>query len=136
MSNPYKEFNQYLYDRITSKLREAKEYELLAFALCGILLMLRQQDILLLKWNQIDFTNNIILDVMIRKHNIKQNYPIPLELNDVLKTYYVQSNDDLVFPNLKNYSAAKKIGSLIGNDNFHNHDLRRIGITMNYFTTI
>lgn len=127
-----KEYCEYIYYRIINKLKESNEYQLLTFAMLGMHLCLRQNDILRLKWEQIDFDNVKINNV----HRIKGDVDtyigsIDLEITvvKILKEWYRQTSDKtLMFPNLKRFETGKRIGELIGDTQFHNHDLRSIGL--------
>lgn len=98
----------------------------------GMHLCLRQNDILRLKWKQVDFDNMKINSV----HRIKGDIDTCIDSVDleitvikVLKEWYQQTNDKiLIFPKLKRFETGKRIGELIGDIQFSNHDLRNIGL--------
>ena len=124
-----REFCNYMNDRIFNKLNELEEYELLTFASCGIYLRLRSIDILKLQWEQFDFENMVVKDICITKNNMKTDIDMHERLRIVLKTWQEKSNDKIkLFPNLKRYGTAEKIGEIIGDVRFKNHDLRSIGL--------
>lgn len=131
-----KEFCEYMYNRILNKLEH--QYELLSFALIGMNLLLRQSDILKLKWEQFDFNNKKINNVYLtRESNLRkkdiviESFDLDDDLISALQMWYDETKDKInVFPKLKKYQASKKIAELIGDNRFCNHDLRSIGICL------
>lgn len=134
MPEERKEFCEYMYNRILNKLEH--QYELLSFALISMNLLLRQSDILRLKWEQFDFKNNKLNNVYLTKESNMRKKDIVIDsydLNDdlvfALQMWYEESEDKInVFPKLKKYQAGRKIAELIGDNRFCNYDLRSIGI--------
>jgi integrase len=92
---------------------------------------LRQSDALGLKWDQINIEDKIIKDLMIRKNNFVIDIPLTDNAIDALKAWYDKTdNKDKVFPNLKVYKCADRIGELIGDNLFSGHELRNIGLSL------
>jgi integrase len=135
-----KEYCEYIYNRIILKLTEAKEYQLLSFALVGMHLLLRQSDALRLKWEQVDFINNKIKNVYLIKGERKtliECYDLEIQVIEALKHWYDLTEDKVnIFPNLIARQNSEKIGRLIGNTTFHSHDLRGIGVCLKYYGLI
>jgi integrase len=131
-----KEYCQYMSERIFNKLREAEEYELLAYALCGLYLRLRSSDILKLEWNQFDLENMIVKDVYLTKLSNQRGrettidtMPIHQRLKYGLGLWRERTNDKVkVFPNLKRLEISHKIGEIIGDIKFSVMDLRSYGL--------
>jgi integrase len=137
------EFCTYIKNRIITKLTEAGEYELLCFALFGIELGLRQGDILKLEWNQVDLKDEIIKNVYQTKLSNQREIPVCFDYNltddlicALIKLYNKTNDKGLIFPNIKRYSSAKKIGELIGDTYFSIHELRSMGIVLKYSSLV
>ena len=131
------EFCTYVKNRIITKLTEAEEYELLCYALFGMGLLLRQSDILKLEWEQIDFSSGEVGDVYLTKLSnqkgidMHSDYILSEELINALEKWYGKTpNKELIFPNLKKYSSAKRIGEIIGDICLSANELRSIGIVL------
>ena len=92
---------------------------------------MRQSDILRLEWDQVDFSNCTLNNVMLIKGDsqiLVDSYNLDDQLVDVLAKWHSNTNDTInLFPNLKRYMVGKKIGDMIGNIRFCTHDLRLIG---------
>jgi integrase len=131
LSKTRKEYCEYIYYRILNKLKEANEHQLLAFAMLGMHLCLRQSDILKLKWEQIDFENMKINNVHLLKGGYIGSLDLEIRLVSALKKWYENTDDKtMIFPKLKRYETGNKIGELIGDTTFNNHDLRSIGLCL------
>ena len=131
MENSRREYCEYIHNRIVQKLSQAKDWELLSFALLGLNLLLRQSDILRLEWDQVDFSNCTLNNVMLIKGDSQiliASYNLDDQLVDVLAKLHSNTNDPInIFPNLNRYIVGKKIGDMIGDIRFCTQELRIIG---------
>jgi integrase len=129
-----KEYCEYIYYRIINKLKEREEYQLLSFAMLGMHLGLRQNDILKLMWEQIDFDNMKINNVHLIKGDrdvVVDSLNLETTVISVLRIWHEQTEDKVnIFPKLKRYETGIRIGELIGDIRFNNHDLRSIGLCL------
>jgi len=129
------EYVKYMVDRILTKLEENSEHELLAFATLSLECLLRKDEILKLKWNQVDFSKAMIKDV-----EVKNNYTIPyIKMNSKvehalkrLEYYNKTASQENVFPVLKTkrVKIGELIGEHIGDVYFNTHELRGLAITL------
>lgn len=112
----------------------------LAFSMIGIDLMLRQNEISMLTWDQIDLGNKIIKDVKISK-KLSPNQEGFLSYGDLHMTDDVglslmfyqfenKRNNDKVFPIVNRGVYYDNIGRSIGDITFNGMRLRQIGITL------
>lgn len=132
------EFCKWYKSRLYKCLSQDNLFAELAFCVIGIELMLRQNEVTLLTWDQIDLENKIIRDVQIsKKVNSSQNTGYgDLKMTDnicVALTVY-QSNcvntTGKLFPVANRgiyYSTIKKS---IGDTTFNGTRLRQIGVTL------
>lgn len=127
------EYSKYLYDRICSKLFQTYKDELLCFVLCKIHLGLKQLTIQKIKWEQIDFENMIIKNVVCSKFNRNiGNVNLDEKLKEQLLRWFNNREDKInVFPNIKSYLYLDKIKEVTGIFNLSSHDLRRMSLYLN-----
>ena len=132
MEKARQEYCEYMYNRIVEKLSQAEEWELLSFALLGMNLLLRQSDILRLTWDQVDFVNRKLRNVLLIKGDkmtLVDHYDLDYQLVGVLNKWLHKTNEHTkIFSTLKRYMASRKIGEMVGSRSFNSHDLRGVGI--------
>lgn len=134
------QFCKWYKQRLIECLEEDMLYAELAFSLISIDLMLRQNEISMLTWEQIDHQNRLLLDVKISKklsHGQQElqsygNIPLPEEVYFALIDYKTACDitNGRIF-NINNRGVYyDNIGKSIGDITFNGIRLRQIGITL------
>ncbi|MCD3275616.1 tyrosine-type recombinase/integrase [Clostridium botulinum] len=132
-------------EQIKSKLKEYGDLQLETYVLLSLSTMARVNAISNTKWEQIDFENRIISDVLEKEGKIVDLYfnkevkELLLQLQSIRKENDVESEYVFISKYNKEYSKVntstlskwtKKVGEMIGVPTLHCHDWRHSGATL------
>ncbi|QPW61968.1 tyrosine-type recombinase/integrase [Clostridium botulinum] len=132
-------------EQIKSKLKEYGDLQLETYVLLSLSTMARVNAISNTKWEQIDFENRIISDVLEKEGKIVDLYfnkevkELLLRLQSIRKENDVESEYVFISKYNKEYSKVntstlskwtKKVGEMIGVPTLHCHDWRHSGATL------
>ncbi|BAE47802.1 tyrosine-type recombinase/integrase [Clostridium botulinum C] len=132
-------------EQIKRKLKEHGDIQLETYVLLSLSTMARVNAISNIKWEQIDFENRIISDVLEKEGKIVDLYfnkevkELLLQLQSIRKENNIDSEYVFISKYNKGYSNVntstlskwtKKVGEMIGVPTLHCHDWRHSGATL------
>lgn len=132
-------------EQIKRKLKEYGDIQLETYVLLSLSTMARVNAISNIKWEQIDFENRIIGDVLEKEGKIVDLYfnkevkELLLQLQSIRKENNIESEYVFISKYNKGYSNVntstlskwtKKVGEMIGVPTLHCHDWRHSGATL------
>lgn len=133
------EFCTWYKERLIKYLTEDRLFAELSFCMIGIDLMLRQNEISMLTWEQVDFDNMLLKDVKISKKLSQDqvgllsygDLPITDDIKNALLDYNIQCDSNgKIFPITNREVYYDNIQRSIGDITFNGMRLRQIGITL------
>lgn len=132
-TNRVYDFSKMYYNWVCDCLAKDKKYEELAFFKLGVELVVRQKELIEIKFSQIDFPyiNNIEVKKISKNLNVPSYYPareISRDTYDLLNMFY---RDDLgkIF-NKSSQEYIESIRESIGDGHFNGHYMRKLGATL------
>ncbi|CAG7840007.1 Tyrosine recombinase XerC [Clostridium haemolyticum] len=132
-------------EQIKRKLKDHGDIQLETYVLLSLSTMARVNAISNIKWEQIDFENRIISDVLEKEGKIVDLYfnkevkELLLQLQNIRKENNIESEYVFISKYNKEYSNVntstlskwtKKVGEMIGVPTLHCHDWRHSGATL------